>query len=115
MSRAGCLSSIPLAVLLVLQLLPANAADPDLTKYLMTTWTNNSFYGFRGIRYAEAPINQLRFKVNAPILKININAHLYCGTGTTSTPTIMECYSAHERRHKSGRKSLPVPIHIRIQ
>lgn len=32
---------------------------------VMKTWKNNTFYGFRGIKYAEAPMGDLRFKVNS--------------------------------------------------
>lgn len=34
-------------------------------KNVMKTWKNNLFYGFRGIKYAEAPIADLRFKVSS--------------------------------------------------
>lgn len=32
---------------------------------VMKTWKNNVFYGFRGIKYAEPPIGELRFKVKS--------------------------------------------------
>lgn len=35
----------------------------DIKNNLMKTRNNNLFYGFRGIKYAEAPIADLRFKV----------------------------------------------------
>lgn len=44
---------------------------PGLTSFeLLQSWKNTPFYGFQGIRYAEPPIGQLRFKVN--IFKINL-------------------------------------------
>ena len=36
----------------------------EFAENLMKTWKNNSFYAFRGIRYAEPPVGQLRFRVN---------------------------------------------------
>lgn len=38
--------------------------DINLDKYLWKTWKNNTFYAFRGIRYAEPPTGALRFKVS---------------------------------------------------
>lgn len=32
---------------------------------VMKTWKNNVFYGFRGIKYAETPVGELRFKVKS--------------------------------------------------
>lgn len=32
---------------------------------LKKTWKNNQFYSFRGIKYAESPIGDLRFKVRS--------------------------------------------------
>lgn len=40
-----------------------------LDKYLWKTWKNNTFYAFRGIKYAESPTGSLRFKVS-PIYPI---------------------------------------------
>lgn len=36
----------------------------EFAENLMKTWKNNSFYASRGIRYAEPPVGQLRFRVN---------------------------------------------------
>lgn len=47
---------------MVQELKSQNNAD-----YIMLTWKNNSFYGFRGIRYAEPPTEQLRFQVGINI------------------------------------------------
>lgn len=42
---------------------PVDVSHDQLDQYVMRTWTNRSFYGFRGIRYAQPPVGQLRFQV----------------------------------------------------
>lgn len=55
---------IIVSILFFVQNVNSSSPTPDYTNHLMTTWNNNSFYGFRGIRYAQPPIGNLRFKVN---------------------------------------------------
>lgn len=54
-------------VLLVLQTATFGFVSPDLQshleQYVLRTWTNHSFYGFQGIRYAEPPIGDRKFQV----------------------------------------------------
>lgn len=39
-------------------------ANIQFDKNVLKTWKNNTFYGFRGIKYAESPVGPLRFKVS---------------------------------------------------
>lgn len=60
-------------IVIVLFLLDVNVSygSFDFEKNLLKTWrTNSTIYAFRGIKYAEAPIGSLRFKVSR-----NINHH----------------------------------------
>lgn len=33
-------------------------------KNILKAWKNSTFYGFRGIKYAESPVGSLRFQVS---------------------------------------------------
>lgn len=63
--------SILLLIILNAALVDFSLSIPrDLSQNVMWTWKNNSFYAFRGIRYAEAPVNELRYKVRVEPLHI---------------------------------------------
>lgn len=50
-------------ILLIIGAISVTRGFNDWNDNVMKTWKNNVFYGFRGIRYAEPPIGELRFKV----------------------------------------------------
>lgn len=41
----------------------SDVSSLKLEQHVLHTWTNRSFYGFQGIRYARAPVGELRFQV----------------------------------------------------
>lgn len=51
-------------VVLLLVCIHISFGNLNLEKHLWKTWKNNTFYAFRGIRYAESPTDALRFKVS---------------------------------------------------
>lgn len=50
-------------IMLIIGAISVTSGFNDWKNNVMKTWKNNVFYGFRGIKYAEAPIGELRFKV----------------------------------------------------
>lgn len=59
-----------LAKTVVLLLLGINFSTGNFNteRNLFKTWKNSTFYAFRGIKYAEAPVGPLRFKVSVKCL-----------------------------------------------
>lgn len=59
-----------LGTFIVFLLLSVACAQENLNfeRNLSKTWKNSTFYAFRGIKYAEAPIGSLRFKVSVTII-----------------------------------------------
>lgn len=58
-------------LLLIIISVQLTFANSKFDKNVLKTWKNNTFYGFRGIKYAEAPVGPLRFKVS--LRKLNFS------------------------------------------
>lgn len=83
-----CSGLVVLAVILVLVLLLADDAIPDIDVVVVNTTLgavkgtffftrlHKEFMGFRGIRYAEPPVDNLRFAVRQP--RYHSPNHLIC-------------------------------------
>ncbi|XP_055295977.1 juvenile hormone esterase-like [Sitodiplosis mosellana] len=92
----------------------------NLEKYLWKTWKNNTFYAFRGIRYAEPPTGSLRFKAPQPIKTWNNIPALFeqirnedaCDCPSPNTSYDEDCLFLNVyTEHLNGSKPVVVFIH----
>lgn len=86
-----------LAKIFVLLLLDVNFSfgNFNFEKNLLKTWRNSTFYAFRGIKYAEAPIGSLRFKVSRIQIQYCLVLTLISAVGITNVYYLFFFFRLH--------------------